>query len=174
VIPTDTLAVRVELAQGPGVLVQFRDIKREQEIERELRLTTSYVDALAHHTSTVALMLDGTGAIRFATDTAVELIGAIVNEPLGPLASYGRLRLEGRPSTWAERLHRAGPVTGTRPWSPAPAGALMAELATGRMKEQNSWQLPGNPTVSAFSGAGTFSVATSQGCAATRSCGSSG
>lgn len=111
VIPTDALAVRVELAQGPAVMVQFRDIEREQEIERELRLTTSYVDALAHHTSTVALMLDASGALRFATDTAVALIGANPNEPLGPLTSYGRLRLDGQPSTWDDMLERADPVT---------------------------------------------------------------
>jgi PAS domain S-box-containing protein len=111
VIPTDALAVRVELAQGPAVMVQFRDIEREQEIERELRLTTSYVDALAHHTSTVALMLDATGALRFATDTAVALIGAAPDEPLGPLAAYGRLRLEGRTMTWTEVRDRADPVT---------------------------------------------------------------
>src|SRR4051794_1856604 len=42
VIPTDVHAVRVELAQGPAVMVQFRDIEREQEIEQRLRLTTSY------------------------------------------------------------------------------------------------------------------------------------
>jgi hypothetical protein len=30
VIPTDALAMRVELAQGPAVMVQFRDIEREQ------------------------------------------------------------------------------------------------------------------------------------------------
>jgi two-component system sensor kinase FixL len=107
VIPTDALAVRVELAQGPAVMVQFRDIEREQEIERELRLTTSYVDALAHHTSTVALMLDTAGAIRFATDTAVELIGGNLNEPLGFLTDYGRLR----PSSWDEVLAQANPVT---------------------------------------------------------------
>jgi PAS domain S-box-containing protein len=111
VVPTDALAVRVELAQGPAVMVQFRDIEREQEIERELRRTTSYVDALAHHTSTVALMLDASGALRFATDTAAALLGADPNEPLGPLTSYGRLRLDDQLSTWDEVLARADPVT---------------------------------------------------------------
>lgn len=111
VIPTDALAVRIELAQGPAVMVQFRDIEREQEIERELRLTTSYVDALARNTSTVALMLDADGAVRFATDTAVALLGARADEPLGPLTGHGRLRVAGRPATWSEALARATPVT---------------------------------------------------------------
>ncbi|RZQ61414.1 PAS domain-containing sensor histidine kinase [Amycolatopsis suaedae] len=110
VIPTDALAVRVELAQGPAVMVQFRDIEREQRIERELRRTTSYVDALAHHTSTAALMLDADGALRFATDTAATLLGADPTEPLGPLTGYGRLRLDGRPATWEQAVTRADPV----------------------------------------------------------------
>ncbi|MFD1538876.1 PAS domain-containing sensor histidine kinase [Nonomuraea guangzhouensis] len=115
VIPTDALAVRVELAQGPAVMVQFRDIEREQRVERELRLTTSYVDALAHYTSTLALMLDATGMIRFATDTALSAIGAPVNEqadePMRPLTAFARLRLDGREASWPDVLTRATPVT---------------------------------------------------------------
>ena len=111
VIPADALAVRVELAQGPAVLVQFRDIEREQQIERELRLTTSYIDALAHDTSILALMLDATGTIRFATDTALDAIGAAVDEPMRLLTALARLRLDGRPAGWEEVLARATPVT---------------------------------------------------------------
>jgi two-component system, LuxR family, sensor kinase FixL len=136
VIPTDALAVRVELAQGPAVLVQFRDIEREQEIERELRLTTSYVDALARHTSTVALMLDATGAVRFATDTAVRLVGANLNEPLGPLTSYGRLRSAGRPSTWDEMLVRAAPVTAVQ--LEIPSTGVWLEGSLERLKEDDA------------------------------------
>src|SRR5690606_19200752 len=47
VIPTDAIATRVELAQGPAVMVQFRDIEREQGVEQQLRRTTSSIDALA-------------------------------------------------------------------------------------------------------------------------------
>ncbi|WP_460960193.1 PAS domain-containing sensor histidine kinase [Parasphingorhabdus pacifica] len=111
VIPTDAIGMRVELAQGPAVMVQFRDIEREQEIEQKLRLTTSYIDALAHHTSTIALMLDATGALRFATDTALALLGADSTATLGHLERYGTLRLDGRPSSWDEVLGRADPVT---------------------------------------------------------------
>lgn len=111
VIPTDALAVRVELAQGPAVMVQFRDIEREQAIERQLRLTTSWVEALAQHTATIALMLDASGTVRFATDTAVALLGAAPNEPLGGLAGYGRLRLDGQVSPWQDVRDRAQPTT---------------------------------------------------------------
>ncbi|PPJ22291.1 PAS domain-containing sensor histidine kinase [Nocardia nova] len=110
VIPTDALAIRVELAQGPAVMVQFRDIEHEQQVERDLRLTTSYVDALAHHTSTVALMLDAAGNVRFATDTAVALIGADLDEPLGHVTRCGRLRSDGQAVEWREIACRAAPV----------------------------------------------------------------
>jgi two-component system sensor kinase FixL len=111
VIPTDALAVRVELAQGPAVMVQFRDIEREQHIERELRLTTSYVDALAHHTSTLVLLVDVTGRIRFATDTALNALGADADEPMQLLTTLARLRLDGQPVSWGDLLERADPVT---------------------------------------------------------------
>ncbi|WP_435121451.1 ATP-binding protein [Amycolatopsis thermoflava] len=111
VIPTEAIAIRVELAQGPAVMVQFRDIEREQEIEQELRRTASYMDALAHRTSTIALMLDRDGVLRFATDTALKVIGADSGQPLGPLSGYGTLRLAGRPASWPEVLERADPVT---------------------------------------------------------------
>lgn len=113
VIPTDAIAVRVDLQQGPAVMVQFRDIEKEQQIERELRLATSYVDALARHTKTVAFMLDNGGAIRFATDTALAHIGvdADDDQPAGrPLAAYARLRVEGRLATWEEILETSAPV----------------------------------------------------------------
>ncbi|MFJ9389031.1 ATP-binding protein [Nocardioides sp. NPDC101246] len=113
IIPTDAIAVRVELAQGPAVMVQFRDIAREQEVERELKLTTSYVDALARHTSTVAFMLDEVGAVRFATDTALGYIGLTGDDdpPAGhPLTTYGRLRRGGLPVSWEDTAAGAAPV----------------------------------------------------------------
>lgn len=111
IIPTEAIGIRVELAQGPAVMVQFRDIEREQEIEQELRVTTSFIDALAHHTSTIALMLDATGTLRFATDTALELLGADSAEQLGPLQRYAELRVRGRPSAWEEVRDLAAPTT---------------------------------------------------------------
>lgn len=111
VIPTDALAVRVELALGPAVMVQFRDIEREQRIERDLRLTTSYVDALAHHTSTLAVMLDEAGRVRFATDTALTAMGADPHRPLSALSEVAALRSGGRPVAWDELRERARPVT---------------------------------------------------------------
>ncbi|MFG1688109.1 ATP-binding protein [Nonomuraea sp. NPDC049269] len=143
VIPTDALAVRVELAQGPAVMVQFRDIEREQRVERELRLTTSYVDALAHYTSTLALMLDATGMIRFATDTALSAIGAPVNEqadePMRPLTAFARLRLDGREASWQDVLTRATPVTSVQLEVCHPHGErVWLEGSLERLREEDS------------------------------------
>ncbi|MEV6034057.1 ATP-binding protein [Nonomuraea sp. NPDC052116] len=137
VIPTDALAVRVELAQGPAVMVQFRDIEREQRVERELRLTTSYVDALAHYTSTLALMLDETGTIRFATDTALTAIGAPVDGPMRPLTAFARLRLDGRDASWADVLARATPVTPVQ----LEAGRVWLEGSLERLREEDATAL---------------------------------
>ncbi|MDI2027121.1 PAS domain-containing sensor histidine kinase [Saccharopolyspora sp. TS4A08] len=117
VIPTDAVAVRVELAQGPAVMVQFRDVEREQRVEAELRQTTSYVDALARHTATVAFMLDAGGAIRFATDTALAHLGLSgdTDPPVGRLLeSYARLRRDGAETSWAEASAAADPVAPVR------------------------------------------------------------
>ncbi|SFS72133.1 PAS domain-containing sensor histidine kinase [Saccharopolyspora flava] len=117
VIPTDAVAVRVELAQGPAVMVQFRDVEREQRVEAELRQTTSYVDALARHTSTVAFMLDSAGAIRFATDTALTHLGLSgdTEPPVGRLlTSYARLRRDGAEIGWAEAAAAADPAAPVR------------------------------------------------------------
>ncbi|MFE5568536.1 MULTISPECIES: PAS domain-containing sensor histidine kinase [Amycolatopsis] len=113
VIPTDAVAIRVELERGPAVMVQFRDIQRAEEIERELKLTTSYVDALARHTSTVAFMLDAAGAVRFATDSALTFLGLTGDDDRlagEPLTAYARLYLGGRPVRWAEVVAGADPV----------------------------------------------------------------
>jgi PAS domain S-box-containing protein len=117
VIPTDAFAVRVDLAQGPAVMVQFRDIEREQQIENELRVATSYIDALARHTSTVAFILDGSGTIRFATDSALQHLGLSgeCDPPLGnALTAYARFVLGGNPAPWTSVAAAAVPVSPLR------------------------------------------------------------
>jgi signal transduction histidine kinase len=113
IIPTDAIAVRVELAQGPAVMVQFRDVEREQRVERELRLAASYLDALARHTSTIAFMLDTDGSIRFASDSALDCLGLDGDSepPVGRrLAAYAALRADGHAVSWEELAAGADPV----------------------------------------------------------------
>ncbi|WP_459985292.1 PAS domain-containing sensor histidine kinase [Nocardioides sp. AN3] len=111
IVPTDSIATRVELAQGPAVMVQFRDIEREQHIAQELRLATSYIDALARQTSVAALMADRRGVLHFATDSAMALIGADMREPLGPLEGRARLRMDNAEVHWADVVEAAAPLT---------------------------------------------------------------
>ncbi|MGI5127831.1 PAS domain-containing sensor histidine kinase [Pseudonocardia sp. CA-107938] len=110
VVPTDALAVRVELSQGPAVMVQFRDIEREQATEMALRRTTSSIDALARHTSTIALTLDSSGTVRFATDTALALLGMVPEQMGRQLDEFGALRAGGRPAVWADLVAQADPT----------------------------------------------------------------
>ncbi len=117
IIPTDAIARRIELAQGPAVMVQFRDIENEQRTERALRLTTTYVDALARNTSTIAFVLDEAGAIGFATDTAMEHLGIdpSVEPPSGrSLASYASFHVAGRRASWSQLVVEANPVASVR------------------------------------------------------------
>ncbi|MCE3551235.1 ATP-binding protein [Pseudonocardia sp. RS11V-5] len=120
VVPTDALARRVELAQGPAVMVEFRDIEREQATEQALRRTTSSIDALARHTSTIALTLDAAGTVRFATDTALALLGMVPEDMGRPLDELGTLRVGGRPVTWADLVARAAPTAEVQLQVPRP------------------------------------------------------
>lgn len=117
IIPTDAIATRIELACGPAVMVQFRDIENEQRTERALRSTTAYVDALARNTSTIVFVLDEAGAIEFATDTAMKHLGIDpgVEPPAGrSLASYTSFHIAGRRATWPELVVEARPVASVR------------------------------------------------------------
>lgn len=111
IIPTDAVATRIELEGGPAVMVQFRDVGSEQRVARDLRLATSYIDALARHTSTAALMADRGGVLRFATDSAIAMIGADPHQPLGDLTGHVKLRVDGRDTSWDRVVERATPVT---------------------------------------------------------------
>ncbi|ONM46768.1 PAS domain-containing sensor histidine kinase [Nocardia donostiensis] len=125
VIPTDAVATRIALEQGPAVMVQFRDIEHEQRTERALRLTTTYVDALARHTSTMAFVLDEAGEIRFATDTALTRLGLdpAAEPPAGPrLTSYAHLHRGGRRIEWDAVAKDADPVASVRLEVGQPAG----------------------------------------------------
>jgi two-component system sensor kinase FixL len=138
IVPTDAIATRMELAQGPALLVQFRDIEREQEIEYRLRLTTSYVDALSRHTSTIALMLDPAGIVRFATDRARELLADELDEPPAQLSAYGRLRSDDASHTWEELVERARPVAPVQLEVTAPdGGRVFLEGSLERLREHD-------------------------------------
>lgn len=136
IIPTDAIATRVELAQGPAVMVQFRDIERSREIERELRLTTSYVAALAKHTATLAIMLDNDTSIRYVTDALAERLGTTPAAAADLLARHGILRCEGAVVSWAAALSRAQPVAAVQLRVESPGGAVWLEGTLERLREE--------------------------------------
>ncbi|MGW4489521.1 PAS domain-containing sensor histidine kinase [Amycolatopsis sp. NPDC004368] len=110
VIPTDALALRVELNHGTAVMVQFRDIEREQQTEQALRRTTSSIDALARQTSTIALLLDAAGTVRLATDTAMarlDMTPVDTGRSIGEVATLHRGRHE---ISWGDLVDRAHPA----------------------------------------------------------------
>lgn len=132
--PTDALATRVELSTGPVVMVQFRNIERELEMERTLLRTTGLFEALARHSITGALVVGGDGSVEFATDSASaqlgvtreELIGASVFEfghRLGTVAE-----LLGDPLHGAVLAAQLGPQ---RPDHPHRRGLLLLRVPPG-------------------------------------------
>ncbi len=110
---TDAFAHRVELSGGPAVMVHYRDIEREQRTDTALRLAETSVDALTRHTSTLAFLLDRSGVILSATDTALGRLrlasgGADTLLLVGrPLSDHAGFRIGGtRTNDW-ERVRDA-------------------------------------------------------------------
>lgn len=137
VIPTDALAVRVTLSHGVAVMVQFRNIEHEQQIERELRRTTSYVDALARHTATMALVLDSAGSLLFATDSLLSRLNTSVDDEAGRLLDRFQLRRDGSEVSWPEVVARAAPVTGVQIEVAQPTGdKVWLEGSVERLRDQ--------------------------------------
>jgi PAS domain S-box-containing protein len=113
--PTEALAVRVQLRRGPAVMVQFRDIAKEQAIERSLHRTEEYFQALARHTSAGAVVLDRHGVVEYASETALtqfrigrqELIGARITELSDLTNASGQ-------AGWTAAVDAARPVVAVR------------------------------------------------------------
>ena len=113
--PTEALAVRVELRRGPAVMVQFRDIEKEQAVARSLHRTEQYFHALARHTSAGAVVVDEAGVVEYVSDTALaqfreerqKLLGARITD-LSDITNAA-----GQPG-WASAIDAARPVAPVR------------------------------------------------------------
>jgi two-component system, LuxR family, sensor kinase FixL len=113
--PTEALAVLVQLGRGPAVMVQFRDIEKEQAIERSLHRTEEYFQALARHTSAGAVVLDRQGVVEYASGTALsqfkvggrQLIGARITDLAEITSASGQVG-------WAAAVNAALPVVAVR------------------------------------------------------------
>ncbi|MEU6657661.1 PAS domain-containing sensor histidine kinase [Streptomyces sp. NPDC046821] len=142
VIPTDAFAVRVELARGPAVMVQYRDIERERRTDTEQRLAESYVETLTRHTSTVAFMLDATGVVVSATDTALgylHLTGQHTSPVRHELTSFAAICLGASPASWEDVARGTEPIQPVRLEIDRPGGQpVWLEGSVERLPQQEA------------------------------------
>ncbi len=115
VIPTAAVATRVELAQGPVVMVQFRDIEREQSMERTLQRTEEYFHALARQTAAGAIALTEDGVVEYASDNALLQLRAERNDVVGQnIGEFCEIDAARGKASWAEVIASAQPFTPVR------------------------------------------------------------
>lgn len=72
---TDAIARRVDLSDGPAVMVQFRDIEAELHMKESLARAEALFAVLARHSVNVVLVLDTDNRIEYATAAAERLLG---------------------------------------------------------------------------------------------------
>ncbi|MGW1024392.1 ATP-binding protein [Streptomyces sp. NPDC002577] len=80
-ILTEAVAVRVDLAGGPVVMVQFRDIAEEKATRRDLFRTEGRLQAFLRNLDEGIVVLDDDGRILFASESA----GALLHTDAGLL-----------------------------------------------------------------------------------------
>jgi two-component system sensor kinase FixL len=80
---TEAIAVRVQLQSGSAVMVQFRDIEKEESLKSELQRTESRLQAFLLRMAEGILVLDADGVITFASGAAGGQLGRDVDSLLG-------------------------------------------------------------------------------------------
>lgn len=71
---TEAIATRVDLSDRPVVMVQFRDIEREEQTRRALTQTETMFRAILGHMEEGFLVVDDDGRITFASDSSETLL----------------------------------------------------------------------------------------------------
>ncbi|MFF9478547.1 PAS domain S-box protein [Streptomyces sp. NPDC014733] len=72
---SEARAVRVDLARGPVVMVQFRDIAEEKATRWDLSRTEGRLQAFLRHLDEGIVVLDDGGRVLFASESAGKLLG---------------------------------------------------------------------------------------------------
>ncbi|WP_371539500.1 PAS domain S-box protein [Streptomyces sp. NBC_00466] len=72
---SEARAVRVDLARGPVVMVQFRDIAEEKATRRDLSRTEGRLQAFLRNLDEGIVVLDDGGRVLFASESAGNLLG---------------------------------------------------------------------------------------------------
>jgi two-component system sensor kinase FixL len=80
---TEAIAVRVELQAGRAIMVQFRDIEKEESLKSDLQRTEGRLQAFLRRMAEGILVLDQEGLITFASGAAAAQLGHEVDDLLG-------------------------------------------------------------------------------------------
>ncbi|WP_346007875.1 sensor histidine kinase [Janibacter terrae] len=80
---TDAVAVRIELEDGPAVMVQFREIAEEVGIREELERATGYLQRILTYASAGVILLDEDTHIVDTSPLVARLFGAPKEAVLG-------------------------------------------------------------------------------------------
>lgn len=82
-ILTEAIAVRVELAAGPAIMVQFRDIEKEESLKSDLQRSEGRLQAFLHHMAEGILVVDDESVITYASGPAAGHLGRPVENLTG-------------------------------------------------------------------------------------------
>ena len=74
-ILTEAIATRVTLSSGPAIMVQFRDIEREESLKSDLQRLEGRLQAFLLRMAEGILVLDSDGVITFASGAASTQLG---------------------------------------------------------------------------------------------------
>lgn len=77
---TEAIATRVELRAGSAIMVQFRDIEKEESLKSDLQRTESRLQAFLLRMAEGILVLDEEGRITFASGAAAGQLGRDVDK----------------------------------------------------------------------------------------------
>ncbi|MFB9820300.1 PAS domain S-box protein, partial [Arthrobacter ramosus] len=80
---TEAIAVRVGLTAGEAIMVQFRDIEKEESLKSDLQRTEGRLQAFLRRMAEGILVLDWDGRITFASGAAAGQLGHAVDELVG-------------------------------------------------------------------------------------------
>lgn len=80
---SEAIAVRVELHQRPVVMVQFRDIEKEELLKSDLQRTEGRLQAFLRHMAEGILVVDQDSVISYASVAGGEQLGRDADELIG-------------------------------------------------------------------------------------------